>query len=58
MPGFGVSQGSVEEPRQGFFLFNAYFFCVQITYNNVCCPVDEGFVFLIVNGSNVLAQLG
>ena len=49
MPGFGVSQGSVEDLRQGFFLFNSHFFCVQLRCNNVCCPVDKNFVFLIMD---------
>ena len=46
---FGVSQGSVEDLRQGSFLFNSHFFCVQLRCNNVCCPVDENFVFLIID---------
>ena len=57
VPGFGVSQGSVEDLREGFFLSNSHFFCVQLRCNNVCCPVDENFVFLII-GSSILSPLG
>ena len=48
MPEFGASQGSVEDLRQGLFLSNSHFVCVQLRCNNVCCPVDENFVFLII----------
>ena len=56
MPGFGVSQGPVEDLRQESFLSNSHVFCIQLRYNNVCCPVDENFVFLII-GSRILSQL-
>ena len=46
VPGFGVSQGSVEDIRQGFSLSNAHFLLVQLRCDNMCCPVDEGFIFL------------
>ena len=46
MPGFGVSEGSVEDIRQMFSLSNAHFLCVQLGCDNMCCPIDEGLVFL------------
>ena len=49
VPGFGVSQGSVEDIRQGFSLSNAHFLCVQLRCDNMCCPVDEGCIFLTLS---------
>ena len=46
MPGFGVSEGSIEDIRQRFSLSNAHFLCVQLGCDNMCCPIDEGLVFL------------
>ena len=34
------------------------FLCVQLRYNYMYCFINESFVFLIINGSSVLAQLG
>ena len=49
MPGFGVSQRSVEDIRQGFSLSNAHFLCVQLRCDNMFCPVDEKFIFLTLS---------
>ena len=46
LPGFGVSEGSIEDIRQRFSLSNAHFLCVQLGCDNMCCPIDEGLVFL------------
>ena len=49
MPGFGVSQGFVEDLKQGSLLSISQYFCVQFRCNNVSCPVDENSVFLIID---------
>ena len=49
MPGFGVSQSSVEDTRQRFSLSNPHFFCMQLRCDNMCYPVDENFVFLTLS---------
>ena len=46
MPGFDVSEGSVEDIKRRFSLSNSHFLCVQLGCDNMCCSVDEGFVFL------------
>lgn len=45
VPGFGISQGSVEDTR----LSNTHFLYVQLRCDNMFCPLDEKFVFLTLS---------
>lgn len=57
VPGFGVSQGSVEDVRHRFYLSNFHFSCVQIRCNYMYCFISESFVFLIINGAVFLPSV-